>query len=270
MICRAYPRSVVNRLRVQANRWLAWLLVAMLCSFAGGCASLPDARSAGIRYATTPARWPADPVCINQQRGAVVAKEVLMGRTRTVVIAGGSNPISDGVWAAYTPGFFNQKNSDRHTLFTHSCLARSPAASPDCLGEACRRVVENDGYTWVELSRIKAVDCTPALDGCDPAHVRPGQLAIVVTEKCHELVFEGSVFLLRGPRGEEAVMHATADGMPTTEVQLPPGWSMRETVLLEPLVIRPFGEHAACHYNILRDAKLQSYHQFRYAGATYP
>jgi hypothetical protein len=65
-------------------------------------------------------------------------------------------------------------------------------------------------------------------------------------------------------------MHATADGKPTTAVALPPGWSLHETALPEPLRIRPFGASAACHYNILRDASLQSYHQVRYAGPTYP
>lgn len=235
-----------------------------------GCMSLPSPESAGIRYETSPSPWPTDAVCINPERGAVVAKEVLMGATRTVVIAGGSHPISDAAWVTYAPTGFNQKNSDRHTLFVRSCFTRSPSAPPGCAGEACRRVVENDGYTWVELSRIAAVDCTPGPGSCDPAHVRPGQLAIVVTQKCHEMVFEGRALLLRGPRGEEAIMHATADGVPTPEVVLPPGWSLRQVDLVEPLVVRPFGGAGDCFYNVMRDAKTQSYHQIRYAGPTYP
>jgi hypothetical protein len=55
----------------------------------------------------------------------------------------------------------------------------------------------------------------PAAGGGDPAHVRPGQLASVVTQKCHQMVFEAHAFLSRGPGGKQAVMHATADGMPT-------------------------------------------------------
>jgi hypothetical protein len=268
-IHRINPAALLRRCRIQADLGVVWLLSLMLC-MAAACTSLPDAKLAGIRYKTAPSPWPSDGACINPRRGAVVAKEVLVGRTRTVVIAGGPNPISDEAWASYAPDGFNQKNSDRHTLFTRSCFVRSPAAPPDCAGEACRRVVESDGYTWIELSKIEAVDCTPAAGGCDPAHVRPGQLAIVVTQKCHEMVFEGRAFLLQGPHGEEAVMHATADGKPTTEVALPPGWSLRETVLAEPLVIHPFGGATACFYNILRDAKSQSYHQIRYPGPSYP
>jgi hypothetical protein len=255
--------------RVPSGRRAAWLLAALL-GVTAGCSSLPDSKHAGTRYDTTPSPWPADGACINPQRGALVAKEVLMGRTRTVVIAGGPNPISDQAWATYRPGGANQKNSDRHTMFTRSCFARSPAAPPDCVGESCRRTVESDGHTWVELSRIEAVDCLPAEGRCDPASIRPGQLAIIVTYKCHEMVFEGRAFLLQGPRGEEAVMHATADGQPTTDVALPPGWSLRETVLAKPLVIHPFGGAGACYYNILRDAKAQSFHQIRYAGPSYP
>jgi hypothetical protein len=236
-----------------------------------GCGgTLPNAQRAGIEYASVPSRWPADRECINQQRGAIVAKEVLMGRTRTVVVAGGPSPISDEDWVTFTPGMFNRKNSDRHTLFTRSCFARSPSAPADCVGDRCRRVLENEGHSWVELSKIEAVDCTPAEGGCDPAHVRRGQLAIVVTRKCHEMVFGGRVFLLRGPHGEEAVMHATANGVPTTDVALPQGWQLREETPSEPLVLHPFGGGDACFYNILRDEKTQSYHQFRYAGPTYP
>jgi hypothetical protein len=185
-------------------------------------------------------------------------------------VAGGPNPISDDAWASFTPGLFNRKNSDRHTLFTRSCFARSPEAPADCIAEACRRIVENGGHTWVELSKIEAADCTPVDGGCDPARVRAGQLAIIVTRKCHELVFEGRVLLLRGPRGEEAVMHATANGVPTTDVTLPSGWQLHEETLSAPLVLHPFGGGDACYYNVLRDAKMQSYHQFRYAGPVYP
>lgn len=193
-----------------------------------------------------------------------------MGRTKTVVVAGGANPISDSAWTTFAPGLFNRKNTDRHTLFTSSCFARSPDAPADCIGEACRRVVEVGGHTWVELSKIEAADCTPAERRCDPAHVRAGQLAIVVTRKCHEMVFEGRVRMLRGPHGEQAVMHATADGVPTTDVPLPTGWQLTEETLAAPLVLHPFGGGDACFYNILRDSKAQSYHQFRYAGQAYP
>ncbi len=246
-----------------------WFVVAAIAVAA--CRSgLPRAEGAGVHYAAVPSPWPADRPCINQARGAIVAKEFLMGRTKTVVVAGGANPIADDAWKTFTPGLFNRKNSDRHTLFARSCFARSPDARADCIGDACRRVVESGGYTWVELSKIEAADCTPTEGGCDPAHVRAGQLAIIVTRKCHEMVFEGRVILLRGPRGEEAIMHATADGVPTKDVTLPPGWQLHDETLAVPLVLHPFGGGDACYYNILRDAKMQAYHQFRYAGAGYP
>lgn len=246
--------------------WLVVVAVA-LAACRGG---LPSAQRAGVHYAAAPSPWPAGRACMNPQRGAIVAKEFLMGRTKTVVVAGGANPISDEAWETFDPGMFNRKNSDRHTLFTRSCFARSPDAPADCTGEACRRVVGNGGHSWIELSKIEAADCTPAEGGCDPGNVRAGQLATIVTRKCHEIVFEGRVYLLSGPRGEAAVMHATADGVPTTDVALPPGWQLRAETLSAPLVLHPFGGGDACYYNILRDARTQSYHQFRYAAAGYP
>ena len=234
------------------------------------CASVPDAKARGISYSTEPAAWPAGKGCLNKQRGPIVAKEVLMGRTMTVVVSGGSKPISDEAWVDFSPGWFNRKNSDRHTLFQRSCFIRSPDAPASCEGPGCARIVELEGYTWVELSKVEAVDCLPATGGCDPAKVKPGQLAFVVTRKCHELVFDGAVYMLRGPRGERAIMHATADGKPTTEVALPEGWKLTVETLTEPLVVHPYGRGDACFYNVLRDARLQSYHQLAYAGATYP
>jgi len=234
------------------------------------CASLPNAKDGVISYAAEPAAWPAAQVCLNKERGPIVAKEVMIGRTMTVVVAGGERPISDEAWVDFSPGWFNRKNSDRHTMFQRSCFIRSPDAAASCAGQSCARTVELNGYTWVELSKIEAVDCVPSTGSCDPAHVKPGQLAFVVTRKCHELVFEGSVFVLRGPRGERAVMHATADGTPTTEVALPEGWVLSAETLSEPLVLHPFGSGDDCYYNILRDERMQSYHQLAYSMPKYP
>lgn len=237
---------------------------------ATACATLPTAKSANVSFATTTSVWPSDRACLNKVSGPIVAKEVLVGRTMTVVVSGGSSPISDESWATFSPGVLNRKNSDRHTMFTRSCFARSPDAPARCEGASCARIVELGGHTWVELSKIEASDCTPTEGGCDPAHVRPGQLAFVVTRKCHELVFTGSAFMLRGPHGEQAVMHATSTGTPTTDVPLPTGWRLSEEPLSEELVLHPFGGGDACFYNVLRDARMQSYHQFRFAGARYP
>ena len=193
-----------------------------------------------------------------------------MASTRTVVGAGGPRPISEEGWESFSGGMLNRKSSDRHAMFTRSCFVRSPDVPADCTGEKCARIVEIGANTWVELSRVEAADCIPAGGRCDPAKVRGGQLAVVVTRKCHEMVFEGRVFMLRGPQQEEAVMHATSDGRPTADVSLPEGWRISEEPLTQPLVLRPFGGGDACYYNILHDARAQSYHQIRYARGEYP
>ena len=234
------------------------------------CLSIPTAKQAGISYEATVAAWPATPTCLNDPTPVGTAKEVLMGSTRTVVIAGGDHPITDAEWATYRPSFGNLKNSDRHLLFNRSCFSRSPDAPPDCQGAACRDVRRLDGHTWVALSRIDAADCVPSPAACNGTAVNPGGLLVVVTEKCHQLRFDGEVIFLDGPRGERAVMHATSDGAPTLDVVLPPGWSLRRETLAEPLVLEPFGGDGQCFYNIIRDSKLQSYHQVKFPGHTYP
>lgn len=243
----------------------------LLCLTAlSGCFRLPSARDAGVHFETRPSDWPTQAACLNPPRQNGIAKEVLLGRERLVVIGAGPQAIPDSAWATYSPGFFNQKNSDRHTLFDTSCFIRSPDAPADCIGEACAQRIQLDGYSWTALSQIEAVDCIPAGGSCNPASVAPGHLAVVVTRKCHELTFTGGVFFLRGPHGERAVMHATANGQPTLDVPLPEGWSLTRESLSAPLVLHPFGGGSACFYNILRDSRGQSYHQFEFAGPTYP
>ena len=82
--------------------------------------------------------------------------------------------------------------------------------------------------------------------------------------------FTGDVIFLSGPHGEKAIMHATADGVPHTDVALPAGWSLSRETLTTEFVLRPFGGGDACFYNIIRDARAQSYHQFQFAGPHYP
>lgn len=249
---------------VCAVRVLLFLFVLTL-----SCTSVPTSTDAKISYATVPSTWPATTECLNKT-GVAVAKEVLNGKLRTVVIAAGPNPISDDAWKTYTPSLGNQKNSDRFLLFSKSCFARSPSKLSDCVGEACSDVITMDGFTWVGLSKIEAADCVPSVSACDGTTAKPGGLLVVVTRKCHELIFEGEVTFLNGPRGERAVMHATADGNPTTDVTLPPGWALEKQTLTSPLVVHPFGGGDACFYNVIRDHKLQSYHQLAYASPQYP
>ena len=242
----------------------------VLAVLLGGCARLPTAREANVSFSTVESSWPASTPCLNSPTPSGSAKEVLVGSTRTVIIAGGASPISDEAWTSFSPGFGNQKNSDRHLLFARSCYARSPSRSTSCVGDGCREIVDLGGYTWVELATIEAADCLPSAGACDGTTPRPGGLLAVVIRKCHELVFEGTVFMLRGPSGERAVMHATADGQPTTELTLPEGWTLTIEELTSPLVVHPFGGGDSCFYTILRDHRQQSYHQIAFAAESYP
>ncbi len=232
------------------------------------CLSIPTSADAKVSYAAVESPWPAMPVCLNRE-GVAVAKEVLYGKTRTVVIASGSNAIPDEKWASYTPSLGNQKNSDRFLLFKRSCFSRSPGKPASCEGEACRDTIEMDGYTWIGLSKIEAADCIGA-GGCSSMGANPGALFVVVTRKCHELVFENEGWFLDGPNGERAIMHATANGTVNENITLPAGWTLKKEALVTPLVLRPFGGDDECFYNIIRDHALQSYHQFKYAKPQYP
>ncbi len=122
----------------------------------------------------------------------------------------------------------------------------------------------------VSYAKIDSADCVPSASQCEATGAKAGGLFVVVTEKCHELVFEGEVIFLQGPNGEKAVMHATSDGNPTTDVPLPAGWSLNRQTLAAPLTLHPFGGGDGCFYNVIRDSKLQSYHQFEYASPRYP
>lgn len=250
---------------------LTWTTITALGAMAlTGCFSLPTAREAGISYATVESPWPTTTTCLNSATPTGIAKEVLIGSARTVVIAGGDRPISDVDWTNFSPGLGNTKNSDRHLLFARSCFARSPSKPAACSGTECRDIVDLKDHTWIALSKIEAVDCLPNKDACSGTSVNPGGLLVVVTRKCHELVFEGQVRMLHGPNGERAVMHATADGHPTTAVRLPAGWTLAEETLTEPLVLHPYGGGEACFYNIIRDELQQSYHQIGFSRGTYP
>jgi len=235
-----------------------------------GCVSIPDIASAGVSYPTTPVGWPESPDCLNDDTPGM-AKEVLVGATRTVVVAGGDDPISDEAWEDFSPGLGNVKNANRNLLFEDSCFSRSPASPASCEGDGCRSQVEIKGHTWVELSEILAMDCIPAGTAkCGAKGVPEGALTVVVTRKCHEIVFEGEAWILAGPAGERAIMHAIEAEEPTGDVSLPEGWSLEQTTLAEPLVLHPFGAEGDCYYNILRDHHVQAYHQFAYSGASFP
>ena len=234
------------------------------------CLPLESSLDAGVSYEAVSVSWPEDTECINEE-DPEIAKEIVIGESLVVAVAGGDNPIPDSDWDAFGPGWGNRKNSTRNLQFDDSCFARSPYADVDCDGEDCATIIEVKGYTWIELSQILAVDCLPSGEACNPETLTPGELAVIVTRKCHRLTFAGEQLFLYGPDGETAVLHASAGTEdPTTDVELPEGWSIARETLDEPLTIHPFGGEGECYYNVIRDALQQSYHQITYAGDAYP
>ena len=159
--------------------WMMWmgrdrmmaLLAATSAACLGSCVNFPTAAEAGVSYATEVVPWPTELECLNSAN-PTVAKEVLDQGTLTIVIAGGDNAISDAEWASYTPSWGHSKNSDRHLRFDESCFWRSPASAASCVGDDCRSIVEFDEHSWVELSKIHAVDCVPRSDDCNPSSVK--------------------------------------------------------------------------------------------------
>ena len=235
-----------------------------------GCLSFQTSMEAGISYPTTSLQWGDDHTCLNEDQPEI-AKELVLGSSKTVVVAGGERPVPDSEWSDFSPGFLNQKNSLRNLQFDSSCLTRSPNRSADCSGEECASFVEIQAYTWLELSQIVAVDCIPAGSNCSPMSVQEKELVVVVIKKCHQLTFIGTQYFLSGPSGERAVLHATeGDRDPDINVPLPQGWSLSKEELSEPFVLYPFGRGDDCYYNIIRDSLGQSYHQFEYAKGVYP
>ena len=234
------------------------------------CFPLRSSVDAGVSYRTVSVAWPQDTRCLNDENPET-AKEIVIGDTLMVAVAGGDHPIPDSEWEDFSPGWGNRKNSTRSLQFDDSCFARSPHAAQGCVGEDCATVVAVKDYTWIELSQILAVDCRPDGGACNPQSLQPGELAMIVTRKCHRLTFVGQQIFLVGPQGEEAVLHASAgSAAPTTDVELPDGWSLERRTLDEPLTIHPFGGEGECYYNVIRDELEQSYHQIAYAGDTYP
>jgi hypothetical protein len=234
------------------------------------CFKIPSVEGSGVVFPTTPILWPSSVSCLNQDNPSL-AKEVVVGATMTVVVAAGDQAISDADWPDFDPGLTNLKNNDRNLLFGESCFWRSPNAPESCQGESCRTMVEIKEYSWLELAQIVASDCIPAgSKGCSNDGVSPGALSLAVIKKCQEVVFSGSAWFLTGPNGERAVMHATESGVPSGDVDLPPGWSLAQQTLTEDLVLHPYGEEGDCYYNILRDELVQTYHQIGFAGSSFP
>ncbi len=225
-----------------------------------------------ISYATTQTQMPEGALCAGgSDESTGVAKEILNLETDYIYVGGGSNAMPDEVWANYRFNLPILKNSTRNLLFDGSCFFRSPDAAPDCQGEACFSIEEIVGYTWLNLTQIAGQSCFPDASGCSADVVNPGYVSVNTIAKCHAITFEGPViYELSDGQGNLYVMHATATGTPDLNATLPAGWTLSERTLDAPLELLPFGGGDACYYNVVRDNLVQSYHQYAYAGETYP
>lgn len=214
---------------------------------------------------------PAAASCINKGGKAPLAIELIDLGKDVVYLAGGDNPITEAEWDATTVRFPQMKNSKRYLLFDDNCLYRSPDKPAACTGKACSTFVELYDHSWFLLNGLAGQGCYPDADGCNRDVVNPGYVSITTIDKCQELIWNGpTINELVDDRGNRYVMHATDDGQPDLDgVVLPAGWQLRQVAISEPLTIQPRGA-GHCYYNIVRDANLQSYHQYHFADATFP
>jgi len=244
---------------------IAISLILLLSS----CLKVPTAAEKGITFSTQPIQRKEGQMCIStaqQQK----AREIMLGESFTVLLAAGQRPIPEDEWTDFRPGFGNVKNTERHLLFDRSCFLRSPDTPANCAQDNCLSFETIGGWTWAKLAKVEAIDCMPNSRYCNPSFVPASHLAAITILKCHEMEFSGSAYILSGPKGEKAIMHATADGHPSTDVHLPTGWKLEEKELSEPLIVQPFGTGNECYFTVLRDHKAQSYHMFQYSNKTWP
>jgi hypothetical protein len=138
----------------------------------------------------------------------------------------------------------------------------------NCEGENCLIFREFKGYSWVELAEPLAVDFIPSKT--DILKPEPGHLVVKTIKKCQVLRYEKDLYQLSDDKGNAYAMHATENGPPNLNAQLPEGFTLQYLALDTPLVIAPFGESGDCYFNIVGDHLGQGYHQYRYASDRYP
>jgi hypothetical protein len=245
------------------------LLIGRQVSYLGGLMAFTPLT---ISFSTVETPRPDGAPCLGGDSSPGIAKEIMNAETRTIYVAGGANPISDEAWASLRLSLPWIQNSTRHLMFDGSCFFRSPGVPANCQGDACFLSEEHFGTTWFLLNTVEGQSCYPDASGCMGTRVNPGFVSTTTISKCHEVVFNGpAIYELSDGRGNRYVMHATENGTPTIEgVQLPEGWALELRTIDEPLRLLPFGGGNSCYYNIIRDNLVQSYHQFAFAGDTFP
>lgn len=229
----------------------------------------PTSVEAGVSFQTIQSGRPEGSGCLNEIPTEGLAKELINLESRTVILGIGEGSMPDDEWAQFEPSLPIAKNINRNVMFDSDCFYRSPGAPVDCEGEACRITEEFMGYEWMELSAIDSQDCLPVGEtGCGQPDL--GVISVTVTRKCHQIIFEDEIYDLADPAGNRYVMHANATGTPDLSVVLPEGWTLEKVMLDEPLEVLPFGGGDNCYHNVLRDNLGQGYHQYIFAGETYP
>ena len=237
------------------------IIVALLFSSCG----FPSVEEASIHYPTTPAFEVPDNI---QWLQVGHANELINVKEKLVVVGKGDNPISKEAWDDLKPRLPWQKNIDRHLLINKTSFLRSPDAPYNCQGSACKTQIEYKGYSWTKLASPLAVDYIPSkTDLLKPAE---GHLVVKVIKKCQVVVFENEIYQMSDDKGNKYVMHATETGKPSLNVVLPEGFTVEKIKLNEPLIIVPFGDKEDCYFNIVGDHLGQGYHQYSYAGESYP
>ena len=112
-----------------------------------------------------------------------------------------------------------------------------------------------------------AVDLVPAGEKTDWMKPAPGHLVIKTIRKPQVMRWDGPIYRLTDGHGNYYIMHATETGTPTLDVALPAGWSLAKVELDKPLVITP---SQGGYYNVVGDCLGQGYHQYVFAGPTWP
>lgn len=240
-----------------------YAFVILFSSFFQSC-TIKTAKEIGLYFSTEKSKLPDK---LNWKKIGL-AKEIINQQEMVVLISGGTNPIPLEKWEAFKPSFPYKKNIDRHLLFQQTAFYRSPNTDINCQTGDCIKQREYKSYTWLEIAKPVCIDYVGGkTDILKPAK---GHLIIKTIQKCQTVLFTDSIFQLTDNKGNYYVMHATENGVPSTKVDLPGGWTLKKVLLQEPLLISPFGGGNECYYNIVGDNLGQGYHQYIFADKFYP
>lgn len=233
--------------------------------------SFETTAEAGVSFKTLPTLRPQGASCLVEDTGGHLAKEMLTLETFIVVVGLGDGSMPDSQWAEFMPDLPWRKNVNRNLVYDSDCFVRSPDAPASCEGDACAIIQDVVGYPWMELSAVVSRDCFASADAdCGGSSPGAGAVTLTVTRKCHYLTYRDEIYEMSDPAGNRYVMHATASGSPSLEATLPNGWKLQRVTLKEPLEVSPFGGGDNCFHNVMRDNLGQGYHQYVYAGPSYP